>query len=399
MLGSVRSTALSASLPQPAGGQALAAGQGSRDRNVQAVGAAGRLPRSEPHDGLPARLQDVLAAVTPASAIEPGDLLRDLVSAGLNLLSRPASGNTLARWRLFAAVAEVDLSAIKLVEGHTDALAILAELDGPPPPAGSLWATWAAEPPSARLEARSGPDGGVLLTGTKAWCSGAAAVTHAVVSAWNAEGEPVLAAVALDQPGVTVTHRGWHAVGMEATSSVDVDFAQARARWVGKPGQYVGRPGFWHGGAGIAACWYGGACALADAVRQACGNAVQRQQGSIPASVSPTLSFRLAHLGAIDVALGQTAALLREAANWIDAHPNQDAMAIALRVRASAEAAATRVLDHAGRALGATPYCRDPRYARMAADLPVFIRQSHAEQDLAALARTQLDAAEGTWGL
>ena len=362
------------------------------------------------------RVQDVLAAyesTTHAAAahgsatshsihteagtnVDPGDLLRDLVSAGLNNLVMPGQGDTLARWRLLAAVAQVDLAAIKLVEGHTDALAILAELHAPRPDAGSLWATWAAEPPTARLEARPGPQGRALLQGTKAWCSGAAAVTHAVVSAWNADGQPVLVAVALNQPGVTVTNRGWHAVGMEATQSVEVDFAQAEARWVGTPGDYVGRPGFWHGGAGIAACWYGGACAIAQAVRQACAAAVRHQNDT---AASPALSFRLAHLGAIEVALGQTAALLREAAAWIDAHPQDDAMATALRVRASAEATATRVLDHAGRALGATPYCRDPRYARMAADLPVFIRQSHAEQDLAALARTQLVAPEHSWVL
>lgn len=366
--------------------------------------AAALLSHPTPRVGIPAELHDTLDAARSAPVIEPGDLLRDLVSAGLNTLALPGQGDTLARWRLLAAVAEVDLAAIKLVEGHTDAIAILAELNGgtlngATPPAGSLWATWAAEPPTARVEARPGPNGDVLLTGTKAWCSGAAAVTHAVVSAWNAEGQPVLAAVAMHQPGVTVTNRGWHAVGMEATCSVDVDFAQARAHWVGLPGQYVCRPGFWQGGAGIAACWYGGACAIAEAVRQACASAVQRQHGSATAAVSPALSFRLAHLGAIEVALGQTAALLREAAAWIDAHPTQDAMSIALRVRASAEAAATCVLDHAGRALGATPYCRNPHFARMAADLPVFIRQNHAEQDLAALARTRLDASGDTWAL
>ncbi|GGX34537.1 acyl-CoA dehydrogenase [Pigmentiphaga litoralis] len=353
-------------------------------------------------------IKDVLQALAPAGggvtggstpAIDPDDLLRDLVSAGLGAIALPGVGNTLARWRLFAAVAERDLAAIKLVEGHADALAILAELDGPDPAPGSLWATWSAEPPTARVQARPGPDGGAVLTGTKAWCSGAAAVTHAVVSAWNADGKPVLVAVAMNQPGVTVTDRGWHAVGMEATYSVEVDFAQADAHWVGRPGQYVGRPGFWHGGAGIAACWYGGACAIANAVRHACAAAAHRPDNAAPSGASAALSFRLAHLGAIEVALGQTASLLREAAAWIDAHPKQDAMAIALRVRASAEATATLVLDHAGRALGATPYCRDPRYARMAADLPVFIRQSHAEQDLAALARTQLDAPENSWGL
>ena len=40
------------------------------------------------------------------------------------------------------------------------------------------------------------------------------------------------------------------------------------------------------------------------------------------------------------------------------------------------------VIHHAGRALGATPYCRDQHFARLMADLPVFLRQSHAERDL-----------------
>jgi hypothetical protein len=35
--------------------------------------------------------------------------------------------------------------------------------------------------------------------------------------------------------------------------------------------------------------------------------------------------------------------------------------------------------------LGATPFCRDSHFARLAADLPVFVRQSHAEKDLAQL--------------
>ena len=33
---------------------------------------------------------------------------------------------------------------------------------------------------------------------------------------------------------------------------------------VGPPGGYTGRPGFTHGGVGVAACWYGGARAVGD---------------------------------------------------------------------------------------------------------------------------------------
>lgn len=54
----------------------------------------------------------------------------DLIAAGLDRLPLPGAGHgaTLERWRCLAVVAGHDLSLLKLYEGHTDALAILAEL-------------------------------------------------------------------------------------------------------------------------------------------------------------------------------------------------------------------------------------------------------------------------------
>jgi len=297
--------------------------------------------------------------------------LAGLVEAGLDRLPLPGSGNTLLRWQCLAEVAALDLSLVKLFEGHTDALAIQAELGARPVPPGSRWGTWCAEPPQARLRFERSDGDALRLHGVKAWCSGAAVVTHAVVSGWNAAGEPCLATVALDAPGVRISGDGWQAVGMAATASVDVHFDGAPARSLGAPGDYVARPGFWHGGAGIAACWWGGAAGLA---RLAYANAGAQPDG-----------HRCAHLGAIDVALSAGAALLREAAAWIDAHPRDDAHVLALRARLAVEHAAETVVRHAGRALGAAPLCRDARFARAMADLPVFLRQSHAERDLASL--------------
>lgn len=317
-----------------------------------------------------------------------GLALKHLADAGIDVLPRPGSGQTLARWRVLADVAAHDLSLAKLFEGHTDALAILAELDRAPlATAGSLWGTWCAEPPDARLALHAEGDDRIRLTGTKAWCSGAATVTHAVVSCWNAANEPCLAAVAMDQPGVRVTGDGWHAVGMAASASVDVRFDGAIATPVGRPGDYVNRPGFWQGGAGIAACWFGGALGIAQAVH--------RLRGPAPDA------HRLAHLGAIDVALTAAAAQLREAADWIDGHPQDSARRTALRARLAVEQAANEVLHHAGRAVGAGPLCRDPRFARAMADLPVFLRQSHAERDLAALGQFAADDKEepSSWTL
>ncbi|HEY2023835.1 acyl-CoA dehydrogenase [Paraburkholderia sp.] len=330
------------------------------------------------------------ARFDPNDPAAPAGLLSALIERGYDrppALPLPAQGDTLTRWRALAAVAGCDLGLVKLFEGHTDALAILAELDGPVPPDGSRWGVWAAETPDARVRAttaraaRTGEATAQLqLSGTKAWCSGAHAVSHALVTAWL-DDEPVLAAVAMNHASISIDTSKWQAVGMQATQSADVSFDITPATRVGAPHAYVQRAGFWHGGAGIAACWYGAAARIGQTLRDACARRAD--------------PHALAHLGATDVALAAAAALLRESAAWIDAHPRADAINVALRARLAVEAAASAVIEHATRALGAAPLCRDARFARALADLPVFLRQSHAERDLAALGELLAAPARG----
>ena len=329
---------------------------------------------------------EALAAVLEPRDTSPIEQLRRLIESGLDQLPLPGHGATLQRWQALAAIAAVDLSLLKLYEGHTDALAILAEIDGTSVPAGSSWGVWCAEMPGARVKLRQAPDGHWQLDGRKAWCSGAAGISHALVSCWNEAGDACLASVALAQPGVSVTQEGWQAVGMAGSASVDVVFGAARATPVGAPGAYLARPGFWHGGAGIAAGWYGAACAVAGYLHARAGHAT-------PDPV------RLAQLGQIDCALRAAGALLREGAAAIDAEPQRDAMELALRLRLAVEDCATLVLQLATRALGAGPLCRDARFARLAADLPVFLRQSHAERDQATLGGIVAGVAEHPWKL
>ncbi|MFL9862982.1 acyl-CoA dehydrogenase [Paraburkholderia fungorum] len=317
-------------------------------------------------------------------AIALGDVFCALVERGydrLPFVPLPGHGQTLARWRALAAVAACDLGLVKLFEGHTDALAILAELHGPAPSVGSRWGVWAAEPPDARVQvqrARRADDAARLhLSGTKAWCSGAGVVSHALVTVWL-DGEPVLAAVAMDQASISIDTSKWHAVGMQPTASADVTFDRSSATLVGAAHDYVRRPGFWHGGAGIAACWYGAASQIGRTLRDA---SMQHADG-----------HRLAHLGAVDVALAGAAAVLRETAAHIDANTQANAQREAMRARLVVEEAATAVMTHATRALGAGPLCRDASFARALADLPVFLRQSHAERDLAALGELTVKA-------
>jgi alkylation response protein AidB-like acyl-CoA dehydrogenase len=334
------------------------------------------------------RHAETLSAILHSATVDeaPAILLSRLIAAGVDQLPLPAAGATLARWQTLAAIGAHDLALAKLFEGHTDALAILQEAGmASAATPGNIFGTWCAEPPDARLNLIAG-DGGWVLDGRKSWCSGAHTVTHAVVSCWNENGEALLALVDMRQNGISFNDEGWRAVGMRDSASVDVHFAQVTATPVGAPGFYVARAGFWHGGAGVAACWYGAAARLA-AVMQA------------QLAARPGDAHRLAQLGEISVTLQATAALLRECASGFDRHPLQAAMVAALSVRLAVEAAATKTLNAAGRAFGAGPMCKDAALARLFADLPVFMRQSHAERDLAAVGTELVRSGAAPWTL
>ena len=347
-------------------------------------------------DSAAKKRQALLGQASTCASLPGGlaEVFRQLTEQSLADLPQPGSGRTLVRWQAFADVAAHDLSLVKLFEGHNDALAIQRELcPDVLIPAGTTWGVWAAEPPDARVLLTWDAGNNAVLHGRKSWCSGARTVSHALVTAWDADGSgPWLVAIKLDQPGVQVTDQGWQAVGMAGSGSVDVEFHGATGHGVGSAGSYLSRPGFWHGGAGIAVCWFGGALALAHSLRRALA-------GQENFANTPGHAIRAIALGRVDVALQQTAAMLRQAAVWIDQHPQDDARAVALRVRLSAEQCAAGVLQQVGQALGAGPFCRDAQFARMAADLPVFLRQSGADRDFKALGEAAATNGDGAWNL
>ncbi|MGE7989510.1 acyl-CoA dehydrogenase [Pseudomonas sp. NPDC089554] len=313
-------------------------------------------------------------------------LMQALQADHLDLLPLPGQGHTLQRWQTLARVAGCDLALAKLYEGHTDALAILAECGAAHLVSDGIWGVWAAEPPDARALIRSRQGDEVRLGGSKAWCSGALQIDRALITAWNEDNQPQLIAIELSHPSQRIQVDDWQAVGMAITTSVHINFDDSPGIPVGQPGQYLSRPGFWQGGAGIAACWYGAAEALADYLREH-----RRKPRSDPHAD--------AHLGAVDAALFGARASLRECAAWIDRHPSSDASFPVRRTRAQVEQAVEQVIQHVGRALGATPFCRSSHFARLAADLPVFLRQSHAERDLAALGQQLAQQPAGAWQL
>ena len=205
-------------------------------------------------------------------------------------------------------------------------------------------------------------------------------------------------AVELKQPGISIDTSRWKAVGMAGSMSVNVTFDGAHGRRVGQCGQYLSRAGFWQGGAGLAACWYGGAVGIACTLRASLADS-SRDSASTGASAGAGASsgYKLAALGQMELALMETAATLRQAAAWIDAYPELDASRVAITARLSAEKCARRVIEQAGKAMGATPFCLNEKFARAVADLPVFIRQTHADKDFAALGERCLSRSASAW--
>jgi alkylation response protein AidB-like acyl-CoA dehydrogenase len=305
------------------------------------------------------------------------ELLAKLAADGSLELPIPGRGDTWRRWTELRDWGRQDLILARLAEGHTDALAILAEAGRTPWP-GCLYGVWAA---------RSGP--GLLLrdghlNGTLRFCSGAHSLDRALVVADSQDG-PRLLDAEVRGTAVEPVCGSWQPLGMAATDSADVGFADLTVNQedlVGPPGFYTERPGFWHGGAGVAAVWLGGAVGVLDHIGTWLG-----QHGAD--------SHALAHLGALHVAAEATDALLQRVANAIDAHPDARHQRGVGTVRASAEHTARAVLDLAPRLFGASGLCRDERLGQRLADLMVYIRQHHGERDLADLGQQLLT--EGTY--
>lgn len=321
------------------------------------------------------RARDALAR---GSRIDGSVALAREVGSGLPL---PGGGETLALWEVLASLGAVDLTLARVVEPHVDALAILAQAGVAEDP-HALWGVYAAEGGGGRLVATS-TDDGWRLDGPKPWCSLADRVDRALVTAWTGD-QRALFAIDLADPGVRRDEAApWASRGLSEVRSTGLVLEGVGARPVGGPGWYLQRPGFAWGGIGVAAVWYGGAVGLA------------RRLLAASRSREPD-QLALAHLGAVDLALHRARAVLREAAATADAHDVDAALAdrTALRARQAVADTVEEVLARVAHALGPAPLTGEEDHARRVADLGVYVRQHHAERDLARLGANLLDGTE-----
>lgn len=288
--------------------------------------------------------------------------------------------DTAALWQLLAATARLDVAAARMLEPHLDARAILAQARE----AGVLtdlgrddaetWGVFAAEGGDDPVRAERDADGTWRLTGTKPWCSLAAHLDRALITAWTGD-ERGLFAVDLRDPRVVARSGPWHARGLTGVVSAPVDLHDAPAVPVGGPGWYLRRPGFAWGGMGVAAVWHGAMTPLVDRL-------VARADTGAPDPLAQVSA------GRADAAAWTASLALAEASRAVDARiTGAAATLLAARVRAVVAAAVREVLAVEARELGPGPVVSDAAHARRVADLELYVRQDHGDRDLARLGR------------
>jgi len=286
----------------------------------------------------------------------------------------PGSGRTAERHSRLMQIGREDLSLAKLAEAHWDAVSILSEAGRNSAP-GALYAVWASEIPGKALQMEKTASG-FQINGCKLFCSGTGMVDRALVTLGSQENRLLEIDLRENSKNIETDQSAWTSDAFRLTRTGSVTFrglSVTEKDFVGDSNWYLNRPGFWHGACGPAACWAGGVAALVDFAMQA----------------SRDDTHTLAHLGAMDANNWMMKACLDVAGRKIDEEPlNYKAAQIrALRLRHLIEAACTDTLRRFARAYGPQPLAMNHDISRRYHEVELYLRQSHAERDLEALAR------------
>lgn len=287
-----------------------------------------------------------------------------------------------------AALARVDLCLARLVEGHADALRILAQAGCDPRP--GVYGVWASRSAGTGVTAVPAV-GGWAVSGELRFASGVDLVDRALLPAWPAEGAHLLLDV--DAAAVDADRGSWATAAMDASRSftVAVDLAVPDADRVGPPGFYLDRDGFVVGGLVVAGVWYGGARQVLDLVADGLR------------AFQPT-AHQLRRVGRMAQAVWQAGAALDAALAGTDAVPaatgddpaagRQALTAVTAAARTAVADACETVVAEAAHVVGPGGLSRGGRLPRTLADLGLYVRQHHTDLELARAGQRALDSAE-----
>jgi alkylation response protein AidB-like acyl-CoA dehydrogenase len=300
--------------------------------------------------------------------------LRALLNNGELDLPHPGSGATAARHRRLAEFAREDVSLARLIEAHTDAIAILAEANREPVQY-ALYGVWASETGDQPLRLLKS-QGGWKIAGCKSFCSGANIIDRALVTVTVPEQRLVDVDLRTNAQSISFGESEWIATDFAETNTAHAQFEGADIcgeNLIGPPGWYLSRSGFWDGACGPAACWAGGATGLVN----------------YAFSHSANNGHSLAHLGAMKADVWAMSSCLDAAGREIDDAPpdHQAAMVRALALRHIIEQLCLDILARFGRAYGPRPLAFDVDASRRYQEVNLYLRQCHAERDLEKLGR------------
>jgi hypothetical protein len=356
-------------------------------------GAAGALGGGA---ALDAQLDQALAAIAAgAERLDreprfPAEAFRDLGAAGALEATEGAGPeeSVLPEWRLLRRVAAADASVGRILDGHLNAVERLRvsaapELRESELPRlrgdGRLLGVWGADPgPGEGEPARLHDDGagGLALSGTKTFCSGAGGVDAALVMVGSEHGEaPRL--VLVECAEIEVDRTWYRAAGLRASESHRVVFHRTPVSGVlGAPGELGREPWFSRDAMRTAASWVG----MVDAAAEAAIAELARARAEDP----------LAQLaaGRIEALLATVDAWFLRGAGAADGHGDLKPVAVAMR--AEIDRAAKALLETAAAACGSHPFVTAGRLDRGRRDLETFLLQHRLDPLVARLGAERL---------
>ncbi|MGN6576265.1 MAG: hypothetical protein ACTHKG_11300 [Nocardioides sp.] len=272
-------------------------------------------------------------------------------------------------------VARVDLALARLVEGHADAMRILAQAGvSAGPGVYGVWASRSAGTGAAAVDEGGEGGGRWRLTGEVRFASGIGLIDRALVPGWVDAEHHLLFDVAVTD--VVADRSTWQTPAMDASRSFTVALEGGGLVPVGPTDFYLDRPGFVIGGLGPAAVWAGGIHQLVDLV------------ASGLARFAPT-AHQLRRVGVMDQARWEAEAAVRLALDAVTSERPGWQHEVA-HARTAVATAADRALDEAAKVVGPGGLSRNARLARAIADLGIYVRQHHLDGELEQAGRRAL---------
>jgi hypothetical protein len=335
------------------------------------------------------------AAAFPAASFRrlgQTGLLRATLPVGLGGMGfgeGPAGASALLD--LLQLLGEASLPVARLFEAHVNALQLVCRYGGASlvqrcardAVAGELFALWVTDPPADGLALNAAADG-LVLTGGKAFCSGAGSATRALVTAATESGIRML--IASVAPGSRVLPSAIKLSGMRAatTGSMDLSGICVPAdALLGDAGDYLREPVFSAGAWRSAAAALGGLTALVKIHRE---EILRRGRAGDP--------HQQARFGALVIAHETARLWMRQAALRGCLEDDSEAAIVAYinLARLAVETACLDAMRLSQRSLGLGAFIAGHEAERICRDLATYLRQPAPDEVLAKAAMHYFNA-------